>query len=137
VPDYSDIRRLAAIAREHINEISPSQARAMIVDGALLVDVRDDEELLRNPPLARAVHISRGRLEYFISDVADKDDPIVLYCAGGLRGALAALSLQNLGYSAVYNVCGGLHAWRDSHGQPWFRNTWLPGARSAGSSAVA
>jgi phage shock protein E len=121
--DYSDIRRLAAAVRERIVELTPDQARAEVLKGALLVDVRDEEELLRNPPLAGAVHRSRGQLEYTIGEVvADKDAPVILYCAGGNRGALAADSLRSLSYSRVYNLKGGLRAWRQAAGQPW---TWL------------
>lgn len=122
---YRDLHKLARLARRQIREIAPSEARAKVAHGALLIDVRDEEELLRNPPLAGALHLSRGRLEYLITDaVGSKHDPIVIYCAGGNRGALAVQSLQTLGYSQVFNVAGGLHAWRDSTGQHWFAPGW-------------
>ncbi|MCE7796463.1 hypothetical protein LWE61_07795 [Sphingobium sufflavum] len=120
MPDFNDIRRLAEVARRRIAEISPMEARAKVREGAQLIDVRDDEELLRNPPLAGAIHLSRGRLEYLITDaVASRDEPIVLYCAGGNRGALATASLLELGYTQVFNVRGGLQAWREHAGQHW------------------
>lgn len=123
MPDYRDIRRLAAAARQRIVEVSPAEARRRIAEGAHLIDVRDDEELMRNPPLPGAVHLSRGRLEYLITDaVTGKDDSIVIYCGGGNRGVLATASLQELGYSRVVNVRGGLHAWREKEGQPWIAN---------------
>jgi phage shock protein E len=119
--NYSDIHRLARRARRQIEELSPNEARAKVAEGALLIDVRDEAELLRNPPLAGALHLSRGRLEYLITDaVTSKDDPLVIYCAGGNRGALASASLKSLGYANVWNVRGGLHAWRESAGQRWF-----------------
>lgn len=118
--NYADIRILADRARERITELTPEQAREKIAQGALLIDVRDDEELLRNPPLARAIHLSRGRLEYLICDaVSGKDTPVILYCAGGNRGALAADNLRQLGYRQVYNLQGGLHAWRIESGKRW------------------
>lgn len=121
MPDYSDIHQLARYARSQIEELYPDEARDKVAQGALLIDVRDDEELIRNPPLAGALHLSRGRLEYLITDaVSSKHDPLVIYCAGGNRGALAAASLRSLGYSRVYNVRGGLHAWREGAGQRWF-----------------
>lgn len=121
MPDFKDIQRLARIARERIREVTPRQARALVAQGALLIDVRDDEELLRNPPLAGALHLTRGRLEYLVTDaVSDKDEPLVLYCAGGNRGALATASLTSLGYTNVVNVRGGLHAWRKSDGKSWY-----------------
>lgn len=120
MPDYTAIRALAARARQSIREISPEELRAIIARGALLIDVRDDEELMRNPPLAGALHMSRGRLEFLITDaVEDYDEPIVIYCAGGNRGALATASLRELGYRNVANLAGGLFAWRAAAGQPW------------------
>lgn len=95
----------------------------MTAQGALLIDVRDDLELLRNPPLAGAIHMNRGRLEYLITDaVSSKDEVLIVYCAGGHRGALATASLQDIGYTRVFNVRGGLHAWRDEAGQVWVRS---------------
>lgn len=120
MPKYDDIKRLADSLRDHISEISSAEARRSIADGAILIDVRDEEELHRNAPLAGAVHLSRGRLEYLISDAAsDKDTPIILYCAGGVRSILAADSLQTLGYTRVSVLRGGLRAWRDDAGQSW------------------
>ncbi|MBX9847966.1 MAG: sulfurtransferase [Rhodocyclaceae bacterium] len=107
-----DFLRLASAARARIREVSPAEARAAVAQGAVLIDVRDADELLEKPPVAGAVNISRGRLELKISDaVPDKGTPVVLYCAGGNRGALAADSLQQLGYRNVANVQGGLSAW--------------------------
>jgi phage shock protein E len=120
MPDYTAIRRLAERARQSIREVSPAEVRAMTARGALLIDVRDDEELLRNPPLAGAVHMSRGRLEFLITDAVDGfDEPLVLYCAGGNRGALATASLRELGYANAVNLRGGLYAWREQAGQQW------------------
>jgi phage shock protein E len=120
MPDFTDLHRLSDKARERVVELSPTQARQMVAHGAQLIDVRDDIELLRNPPLAGAVHLSRGRLEYLITDaVSGKDEALIIYCAGGHRGALASASLLDLGYTHVYNLKGGLHAWRQSAGQAW------------------
>lgn len=125
MPDFKDLYRLAGKARRRIHEISPEEARQKVAEGALLIDVRDEEELLRNPPLAGALHLSRGRLEYLITDaVSSKRDVLVLYCGGGNRGALAAASLQSLGYKEVYNVRGGLQSWRESSGQYWMQPRW-------------
>ena len=135
MPDFADLHRLAAKARLRIREISPDEARRKLAQGAQLIDVRDDSELLRNPPLAGALHLSRGQLEYTITDVvAWKHEPLVIYCAGGHRGALATASLQDIGYTQVFNVRGGLRAWREGAGQAWMANA--PGdARSIGGLA--
>lgn len=132
MPDFSDLHRLAERARKRIAEVSPAEARQKIAQGAQLIDVRDDIELLRNPPLAGAIHLTRGRLEYLITDaVGSKDEALVIYCAGGHRGALATASLLDLGYTNVFNLRGGLHAWRDSAGQ-----LWMPSPLSAGETAA-
>lgn len=132
MPNFSDLHRAARQARQQITELSPADARALLARGALLIDVRDEEELLRNPPLGGALHLSRGRLEYLITDaVTSKHDPLVLYCGGGNRGALAVLSLQNLGYTQVFNLRGGLHAWRKSTGQQWTPSRWETGGMGA------
>lgn len=123
MPDFTDLHRLSAEARRRIREISPQEAKAMVAAGAQLIDVRDDAELMRNAPVAGAVHLSRGRLEYAITDaVAHKGEALVIYCAGGHRGALATASLMDLGYTRVFNVRGGLHAWRRDAGKHWFPN---------------
>lgn len=120
MPDFSDLHRLAAVARQRIAEILPAEARQLVARGAVLIDVRDDLELLRNPPLAGAVHANRGGLEYLITDaVSGKDDPLILYCSTGHRGALATATLLDIGYRRVWNLKGGLHAWRDDVGQAW------------------
>lgn len=107
----SDFQQLAAAARARIREVSPQEALAMQQQGAVLVDVRDSDELAGRPAVPGALNISRGRLEVKIGDVAaDKDAPLVLYCAAGNRGALAADSLQQMGYRNVVNVAGGLDA---------------------------
>lgn len=139
MPDFADLYRLSSKARERVVELSPAQARQLVADGAQLIDVRDDVELLRNPPVAGAIHLSRGRLEYLITDAVDgKDEVLIIYCAGGHRGALATASLLDLGYTRVYNLRGGLHAWRDSAGQAWTPSpsTALQYAESSGTSGL-
>jgi phage shock protein E len=108
-----DFLKLANAARERIREITPEEALAKQAEGALLVDVRDGEEVAEKAGVPGSVNISRGRLEVKIGDVAaDKDAPVVLFCAGGNRGALAADSLRQMGYRNVFNVTGGLNAFK-------------------------
>lgn len=119
--DYSDFLRLVDAARPGVTEISPDRLRAAVAAGAVLIDVREEVELRRNPPLARAVHLPRGQIEYAVGEaVADKQTPIVLYCAYGMRSVLTAATLQSLGYRDVAVLHGGLHALRTAAGQPWF-----------------
>lgn len=74
--DYSDFVRLVEAARPGVEEIAPDELRARVAAGAALIDVREEAELCRNPPLARAVHLSRGQIEYSLGDaVSDKATP--------------------------------------------------------------
>ena len=108
-----DFLRLAAEARARIAELSPARARELLAEGAVLIDVRDREELGADPPIAGALNISRGQLELKIADaVPDKDTPVLLYCGGGNRGALATDALRQLGYTQVCNLQGGLRGWK-------------------------
>ena len=76
------------------------------------VDVREDSEVALGRA-AGAEHLGRGVLERDIEGmIPDKDAEIVLYCGGGFRSALAAESLQKLGYTNVISMDGGIRAWR-------------------------
>lgn len=108
-----DFLKLANAARARIREVTSEEALAKQAQGAVIIDVRDGEEVAEKAGLPGSVNISRGRLEVKIAEaVADKDTPVVLYCAGGNRGALAADSLQQMGYKNVFNVSGGLNAFK-------------------------
>jgi molybdopterin/thiamine biosynthesis adenylyltransferase/rhodanese-related sulfurtransferase len=102
------------------SEIREVDAKAVkdIVDGAAsgtrVVDVRENEEYVQGY-IPGATWISRGVLETKIEDaIPDRDAPIVLYCAGGNRSALAARSLRELGYTNVASMAGGFTAWKRS-----------------------
>ena len=78
------------------------------------IDVREDSEVAVDRA-AGAVHMGRGVIERDIeSAVPDKSADIVLYCGGGYRSALAADSLQKMGYSNVKSMAGGIRAWREA-----------------------
>jgi rhodanese-related sulfurtransferase len=98
-------------AKKRITEVLPSEAREQIVEGALLLDVRDQEKF-ESGHIDEAMNISNDQLEMRIGEVApDKQTPIVCYCAGGNRGALAADALQQMGYTRVVSIQGGLRAY--------------------------
>ena len=79
----------------------------------LVVDVRERDEF-EEGAIKDAVHVPRGYLELRIENVApDRSRPIVLYCAGGARSALAARSLEELGYENVSSLAGGFGAWKN------------------------
>lgn len=106
--------KLAAEAKSKIREVSAIEAREQQSAGAMLVDVRETEEFSRDHA-ADAVHLSRGVLELKIEDVSpDIETPIICYCGGGKRSALAAESLQRMGYTNVSSLAGGFKAWKDA-----------------------
>ena len=112
-------RDLLANAKSQIVEIDTATAEARIQAGDVFVlDVREPDEYDEGA-LENAVHIPRGHLEAQIEGRAlDHDQTIVVYCAGGVRSAFAARTLQELGYSDVLSMAGGFGKWKDE-GRTW------------------
>jgi rhodanese-related sulfurtransferase len=107
---------LVADARQRIAECTPADVRARLDRGEAFhfVDVREDGEFAVDHA-AGARHIGRGVLERDIETlIPEHDAPIVLYCGGGYRSALAADNLQRMGYTRVVSMDGGIKAWRDA-----------------------
>ena len=105
-------RRLAAL-REQIPEVTPSEAQSLIADGAVLVDVRDADEIAQGCP-AGALRLGRGFLELNIEEaVPDFGRTVLLSCAVGVRSLFAAESLRALGYRDVRSVAGGFDRWKN------------------------
>ena len=79
-----------------------------------LVDVREESEWALGR-LPGALHLSKGVIERDIEKaIPDKSRPIVLYCGGGFRSALAADNLQKMGYTSVISMDGGWRAWTEA-----------------------
>jgi rhodanese-related sulfurtransferase len=77
----------------------------------VLVDVREDSEWAQGH-LPGATHLGKGVIERDVERFfPDKEDPLVLYCGGGYRSALAGDSLQKMGYTNVISMDGGWRAW--------------------------
>ena len=112
-------RDLLANAKSQIVEIDTATAEARIQAGNVFVlDVREPDEYDEGA-LENAVHIPRGHLEAQIEARAlDRDQTVVVYCAGGVRSAFAARTLQELGYSDVLSMAGGFGKWKDE-GRAW------------------
>jgi rhodanese-related sulfurtransferase len=110
---HTGFEKLVAEVKKHITEISPHDAAAKSKSGqAIIVDVREkdewDEEHIRD-----AIHMSRGTIELDIEEkVPDSNAMIVCHCGGGGRSALAAESLQKMGYKNVRSMAGGFKAWK-------------------------
>ena len=110
-------------ALREIKTISTEEAHTMMKDGkSNLIDIRDVRELQNEGKVEGAIHIPRGMLEfwldpesiYFKEGKLDLDKEMVLFCAGGLRSALAAKSLQDMGFEKVSHIEGGFGAIKNS-----------------------
>jgi rhodanese-related sulfurtransferase len=102
-------------AKKRIHEITIDEVKAKLdrKEKFLLVDVREESEYAADH-LPGAVHLGKGILERDVEDrVSDLNAPIVLYCGGGLRSALAADNLQKMGYTHVLSMDGGIRGWRE------------------------
>jgi len=104
-------------ARKRIRETTVDEVKAKLDRGEnfLLVDVREESEYAKDH-LPKAIHLGKGVIERDIEDrVPDLDAPLVLYCGGGYRSALAADSLQKMGYTNVLSMDGGIRGWREKN----------------------
>jgi rhodanese-related sulfurtransferase len=103
-------------AKARVRECTIADVKARLDRGETfeLVDVREDAEWAVDRA-AGARHIGRGVLERDVETlIPDKAAPIVLYCGGGFRSALAADNLQKMGYTNVVSMDGGIRAWREA-----------------------
>jgi rhodanese-related sulfurtransferase len=101
-------------AKSRVREVDVAQALERMKAGALLVDVREDNEWERGHARG-AVHMGRGVIERDIETaIPDHSAELILYCGGGYRSALAADNLQRMGYTNVHSLAGGWHAWKEA-----------------------
>lgn len=108
-------QELVANAKQQIAELSPKEASELAQSGgAVLIDVREESEW-REGHAAGAQHLSRGMLEVEIEErVPNLEQAIICYCGAGGRSALAAASLQTMGYTNVKSMAGGVRAWKEA-----------------------
>jgi len=111
--EHTGFEKLVADAKKNITEISPQEAAAKLNSReAVIVDVRDKDEWGEGH-IPGAVHMSRGTIELDIEEkVPDPSAMVICHCGGGGRSALAAESLQKMGYKKVRSMAGGLKAWK-------------------------
>ena len=114
---------LVSEALEQIKTISTDEAYKMQSDNKCnLIDIRDIRELQKEGQVEGANHIPRGMLEfwldpesiYFKEGKLDLNKEMVLFCAGGMRSALAAKSLKDMGFKKVSHIDGGFGALKQS-----------------------
>jgi rhodanese-related sulfurtransferase len=104
-------------ARSRVREVSPAEVKALLDTGAARVfDVREESEYAAGH-VAGAAHLGKGIIERDIErTVPALDAPIVLYCGGGFRSALAADAIQQMGYTNVLSMAGGWRGWTEFGG---------------------
>jgi molybdopterin/thiamine biosynthesis adenylyltransferase/rhodanese-related sulfurtransferase len=113
----SSPRDLLNAAKAEIREIDPHEVAAQL-DHFTLLDVREPDEYEQGA-LPGAIHVPRGQLEFSVEGrIVNKEAPVAVYCAGGVRSAFAAKTLQDLGYSDVVSIIGGFNKWKDE-GLEW------------------
>ncbi|NOY73348.1 MAG: molybdopterin-synthase adenylyltransferase MoeB [Gammaproteobacteria bacterium] len=106
-------QRLAELQKS-IAEIEPKEALALQQQGAVLLDVRENDEVANGSP-NNALRLGRGFLELKIEEqVPDSNRTLLVMCAGGSRSLFAADSLKNLGYEDVRSVAGGFNRWKNN-----------------------
>ncbi len=114
MPNFQDI---ISQTKKQISEIKPEELKSWIDQkkNLVLVDVREKDEQEKGI-IPGAKLIPRGFLELRVEEqIPKKDQEVVLYCAGGTRSALAAKSLQELGYTNVHSLIGGYTQWANQH----------------------
>ena len=105
---------LVADAMRNVREVSVAETQERIANGAVLIDVREDNEF-EAAHAAGAMHMGRGIIERdIVQSIPDKNTEIILYCGGGYRSALATDNLQKMGYTNAWSMAGGWHAWEDA-----------------------
>ena len=116
-------KQLVAEASAQITTLSLDEAKARLDEGtALIVDLRDTRELERDGMLPGALNATRGMIEFWVDPESPYYKPVfseqrelVLYCGGGWRSALAAQTLQEMGYDGpVSHIDGGFAAWKQA-----------------------
>jgi|TARA_Y100000590_G_scaffold378326_1_gene445196 hypothetical protein len=114
---------LVSEALDQIKTISTDEAHKMVSENQCnLIDIRDIRELEKEGRVENSQHIPRGMLEfwldpesvYFKEGKLDLNKEMVLFCAGGLRSALAAKSLKDMGFEKVSHIDGGFGAIKQS-----------------------
>lgn len=102
-------------AKSRVKETNVDQVKQKLDRGEkfMLVDVREESEFAKDH-LPGAIHLGKGVIERDIeARVPDLNTPLVLYCGGGFRSALAADNLQKMGYTNVISMDGGVRGWRE------------------------
>ena len=113
------IQTLVSEAMQEIKTINADEALKMVEENNCnLIDIRESNELESTGKVENSVHIPRGKLEIYLDPnsamfqqgVLDQNKETVLFCAGGVRSALAVKALKNMGYEKISHIEGGFGA---------------------------
>lgn len=116
------VKQMVAEATAEISTLTAEDALALQQKGeAVLVDIRDIRELVREGKVPGAVHAPRGMLEFWVDpespyhreEFAQTGKTYIFFCAAAWRSALATRDLQNMGFGPVAHIAGGFTKWRD------------------------
>ena len=114
----STFQELLAQAKSLINETDPSESETLITEGWVVLDVREVEEYDQGV-IPESILIPQGEIEETIEErIPNHDQPIIAMCAGGVRSAFAAVTLNELGYTNVVSMDGGFNLWKQQ-GRSW------------------
>tara|TARA_B100001996_G_scaffold338540_1_gene291046 strand:+ start:55 stop:438 length:384 start_codon:yes stop_codon:yes gene_type:complete len=117
--NVKSIQTLVAEAMKEIKTINADEALEMVEENNCnLIDIRDARELENTGKVKNSIHITRGMLEIYLDPnsalfqqgILDQNKEIVLFCAGGVRSALAVKALKNMGYKKISHIDGGFGA---------------------------
>ena len=130
------IKQLCAEAEEEIETMNVEEVMAVRGDDdVVLVDIRDIRELWRDGTIPGAQHMPRGMLEFWVDpespyhrEIFTSGKKFIFYCAGGLRSALAAKAVHDMGLARVAHMRGGYGAWVKADGETEEREVKLPEA---------
>ncbi len=112
------VAKLVADARTRVQSLTPEQVAAELKQGALLIDLRESEERTEHGCIPGTVHAPRGMLEFWADPTSrfhraefDPSRRTIVHCMAGGRSALAADTLQQMGYTQVAHMDGGFERW--------------------------
>ena len=116
---------LVAEAKQRVENLDPDAVERELASGeAVVVDLREPEELEASGRIPGSVHVPRGMLEFradpsspYHQEPLDPNKRVIVHCASGGRSALAAATLKDMGYERVAHLDGGLNAWKEA-GKP-------------------
>jgi rhodanese-related sulfurtransferase len=104
-------------AKSRVRQTTVDEVKSKLNRGEkfMLLDVREESEFAKDH-LPTSIHLGRGVIERDIeARVPDLNAPMILYCGGGFRSALAADNLQKMGYTNVISMDGGIREWREKN----------------------